>query len=322
MNPRIAVLMPVFNDWEAASLVCRELDRACAALSGPRVAIVLVDDGSTVPLSTGHFDWPRSAVASIDVLRLRCNVGHQRAIVIGLAYLFDATDSTAVLVMDGDGEDRPSDAVALIENHLADQGRAIFAARRRRLEGWIFQLGYNTYRLCHWLLTGIEVRIGNFSIVPRRLVGAIVATSEAWSHYAASVVKSKVPMSTIPMDRGRRIAGRSTMSYVGLVTHGLSAISVFREQVGTRLLIASAAFSLLGVAGLAALVAIAASGGIPVDRLTAILAALILLVTFQAVAASFTLAFSVLAGRDQSTFLPIRDYRFYVDSVAALHPQK
>jgi polyisoprenyl-phosphate glycosyltransferase len=318
----IGVLMPVYNDWEAASQLCRQLDRAAAGLTGARLSICLVDDGSDHPAPPRLFDWTPASLASIDTLRLRCNVGHQRAIALGLAYLYDRHEQDAVLVMDADGEDKPADAVALVERHLADGTHAIFAARRRRFEGWVFRLAYNAYRACHWLLTGIEVRIGNFSILPRRAVGAIVATSEVWSHYAASVVKARLPMVTVPMDRGLRIAGRSTMNYVGLVTHGLSAISVFRELVGTRLLIASIAASALGGAALLAVALLALSGQVPVDRQTAILAALILLLTFQAIAVSFTLAFSVLAGRDQSPFLPIRDYRHYVDSIVPLQPAR
>jgi len=315
--PSIAVLMPVFNDWEAASILCRQLDDACKATEH-RPRVYLVDDGSTTPPRPDLFAGPLARIASIEAICLRRNVGHQRAIALGLAYLYDQTDASAVLVMDADGEDKPEDAVTLMQRHSVDATHVLFAARRRRFEGRLFSLGYHLYRLCHWLLTGIEVRIGNFSIVPRHLVGAIVVTSEAWSHYAASVVKARIPIVTVPMDRGARLAGRSTMNYVTLVTHGLSAISVFREVVGTRLLLASAAASVVSVAALVLLIARAVLGRITFDRLTAILTALIVLITLQALAVSFTLAFSILAGRDQSSFLPIRDYRHFLDTVVTL----
>jgi len=316
----IAVLMPVYNDWEAASLLCRSLDRACRQLHGARVSIVLVDDGSDEPARSGVFDWTAETLTTIRTVRLRRNVGHQRAIALGLAFLYEQTDAAAILVMDADGEDKPEDAVMLIRRYLDDPGRAIFAARRRRFEGALFSIGYHAYRAFHWLLTGIEVRIGNFSILPRTVAGAIVLTSESWSHYAASAVKARVPMTTIPMDRGHRLAGRSTMNYVSLVSHGLSAISVFRELVGTRLLLMSIVSSVIGGAALAALALVVLRGDLPFDRLTAVLMALIVLGTLHAVAASFTLAFSVLAGRDQAPFLPIRDYRPFIDAVTILQP--
>ena len=319
-EPTIAVLMPVYNDWDAAGTLCRMLDDACAALKGVRVSIVLVDDGSDERASGDLAAWQPRHLIGVTVVRLRRNVGHQRTIALGLAYLYEQSDAAAMLVMDADGEDKPDDAVALMRAYLADPRRAVFAARRRRLEGTVFTTGYHLYRAFHWLLTGIEVRIGNFSIVPRELAGAIVLTSESWTHYAASAVKARVPMTTIPMDRGRRLAGRSSMSYVSLVTHGLSAISVFREVVGTRLLLMAIAVAMVGGAALIALIAATAIGAIPFDRLTATLIALIVLGTLEAATASFALAFSVLAGRDQAPFLPMRDYRPFIESVTALHP--
>jgi polyisoprenyl-phosphate glycosyltransferase len=316
----IAVLMPVFNDWEASAIVCQRLDAACHA-AGLRPRVYLVDDGSTISPSPDRFSGPMAAITAIYAIRLRRNVGHQRGIALGLAYLYDQTDASAVLVMDADGEDKPEDAVALMERHVADGAHAIFAARRRRSEGHLFSVGYGLYRFCHWLLTGLKVRIGNFSIVPRHLLGAILVTSEAGSHYAASVVKARVPIATVPMDRGERLAGRSTMNYVSLVTHGLSAISVFRELVGTRLLLASAVVATLSLLVLVGLFARALLDIVTFDRQTAILTVLVVLVALQALAASFTLAFSILAGRDLSSFLPIRDYRYFLDSVLPLRQQ-
>ena len=319
MPASVAILIPVFDDWEASALLCRELDRACARIPAAAVDVYLVNDGSSAAPAAGDFAWPLVSLGSINAVRLRRNVGHQRAIALGLAYLYDRTGASAVLVMDGDGEDKPRDAVALIERHLSDPGKAIFAARRRRLEGWLFQTAYALYRLCHLVLTGLPVRIGNFSIVPRQQVAAIVVSTEAWSHYAASVVKARLPMTTVPMDRGERLAGRSTMNYVRLVTHGLSAISVFRELVGTRLLIAVAAATTVGFAALAALLAMLATGRLVFDQQTAILTALVALITLQTLAAGLTLSFSILAGRDQSSFLPIRDYHYFVDSAVVLN---
>ena len=320
--PTVALLIPIFDDWDAADLLCRDLDRALTALSEAQVRIYLLDDGSSTAPPPQAFAWPAKGVRSIASVRLRRNVGHQRAIALGLAYLYDKTGSDAVLVMDGDGEDKPTDAVNLIRGYLSDPSRVIFASRRRRLEGWIFRLGYALYRACHRALTGIEVRIGNFSIVPRHLVGAVVVSSESWSHYAASVVKARLPMTTVPMDRGERLAGRSRMNYVTLVTHGLSAISVFRELVGTRLLLASSAIAAAGVGALLLLLGVAATGRIAFNQQTAVLLTVIVLVALQALGASFVVAFSILGGRDQSSFLPIRDYHYFIDTVVTLNGER
>src|SRR5512147_2519641 len=101
---RIAVLIPVFNDWEAVSEVVRRLD-GIAAQHHLTIDVVLVDDGST--------DDPRVAVSdvaaieTVRILGLRRNVGHQRAIAIGLSYAAASTAADAVVVMDADGQDLP-----------------------------------------------------------------------------------------------------------------------------------------------------------------------------------------------------------------------
>ena len=97
---------------------------------------------------------------------------------------------------------------------------------------------------------------------------------------------------------------------------------MFRELVGTRLLLASlASATFVGVVLVTVLVGTAA-GAISFDRQTAILTTLILVITLQALAASFALAFSILSGREQSSFLPIRDYRYYLDTVQTLNDKR
>ena len=116
--PTVALLIPIFDDWDAADLLCRDLDRALTGLSEAQVRIYLLDDGSSTAPPPQAFAWPAKGVRSIVSVRLRRNVGHQRAIALGLAYLYDKTGSDAVLVMDGDGEDKPTDAVNLIRGYI------------------------------------------------------------------------------------------------------------------------------------------------------------------------------------------------------------
>jgi hypothetical protein len=121
--------------------------------------------------------------------------------------------------------------------------------------------------------------------------------SELWNHYAAAMVRSKLPLHMEPVPRGSRISGKSTMNLVALVTHGLSAISVFSDIVGTRLLIVTMFGALLSLALLRY------TGGI------LFLAAL----QFIGIATSFH--FFLLSNRSAVGFIPTRDYEVFVDSV-------
>src|SRR5690349_20709352 len=82
---RIHILIPIFNDWEVAALLIPRLDRVLTD-HGLKADVLLVDDGSSLQPQLGAF-VPTSAVTSLSILELRRNLGHQRAIAVGLTYL-------------------------------------------------------------------------------------------------------------------------------------------------------------------------------------------------------------------------------------------
>src|SRR5579864_4228150 len=110
----LLILIPSFNDWAALRLLLPGIDRAMTR-SKWSASLLIVDDASTDPIPD---DWPGDnfdALESVTVLHLRCNLGHQRAIALGLYHAHEFTDAAAVLVMDGDGEDRAEDLPKLLE---------------------------------------------------------------------------------------------------------------------------------------------------------------------------------------------------------------
>ena len=87
MDPyAVVVLIPVYNDWTAASMLLEQLDGAMSG-KGLRARVLLVDDGSTDPAGSTFDAVQLNNIDDILLLSLRRNFGHQRAIAIGLAYL-------------------------------------------------------------------------------------------------------------------------------------------------------------------------------------------------------------------------------------------
>ncbi len=105
---RIVVLIPLFNDWEAVDLLLDGLDSAFAQSSAP-VDVLILDDGSTDAPPDSFAKRGFTALQSVDILRLQHNLGHQRAIAVGLVYVYENRPCQAVIVIDSDGEDRPKD---------------------------------------------------------------------------------------------------------------------------------------------------------------------------------------------------------------------
>jgi hypothetical protein len=312
---RLLILIPVYNDWEAVALLLRRMDEVFLE-HGLEPAVLLVDDASELPCPAALAGDGYGAIRSLEVLALRRNLGHQRAIAIGLAHLDEHSSCDAVLVMDGDGEDAPEDIPRLVEQ-LQSTGRTriVFAERKRRSEGALFRLGYGGYRWLHYLLTGLRVRVGNFSIIPRPLLRRLTAVSELWNHYAASVFRARIPCTSIPTHRAQRLLGRSKMNFVSLVVHGLSALSVYSEVIGVRLLIATGLLFSLAIALLLAVVAVRLLTDLAIPGWASVLGGLIMVLLLQLLTASVPFVFVILHGRGGTGFMPARDYVYFVDRV-------
>jgi glycosyltransferase involved in cell wall biosynthesis len=250
----IIVVTPVFEDLEAASMLFREL----AAALPPGSQAVVVDDGSVQqPLHAGLM-----AAAGLrgTVITLRRNVGHQRAIAIGLNYCAEELPAADVLVMDADGEDSPA-TIAAMAAELAGPGVDLVVARRRsRSEGPVFRAGYAVYKLLFKAATGRAIAFGNFMLMTPAALQRLVAMQELWLHVAASALNSRLRIRQLPLDRGLRYAGSSRMNFVSLALHGFKALMVFAEDVLVRVGIACSAVAVLTVVGIVAAVVLKTIG--------------------------------------------------------------
>jgi len=313
---RLIVLIPVFNDWNAVALLLPALDHVLGE-SPMRVEVLLIDDGSTEPLQPALLAQHFEHLHAVQILHLRRNLGHQRAIAVGLVHVHKHLPCAAVVVMDGDGEDRPRDVARLIDELLSDrQTTIIFAERAKRMESALFQICYRLYCAAHWLLTGVRVRVGNFSIVPWQALDRLVVVSELWNHYAAAVFRARLLYRTIPMDRGRRIHGQSKMNFASLLVHGLSAISVFSDIVSARLLILAFAIAF----------ALVSAGAIFIPMRFVLpawagyAAAIAGVALAQAMFGAFMLVFIIISARANMTFIPLRDAHHFVDRQERVFP--
>jgi polyisoprenyl-phosphate glycosyltransferase len=316
---KLVILMPVFNDWQALSSLLPSLEHELET-AGLRARLLLVDDGSTVKLPKSFSQLALQSIEIIDVLSLRRNLGHQRAIAVGLSYIEANHPDHSVVIMDSDGQDCPKDVPRLVRECLAHNGeKIVFAARTRRSEGLLFTLFYHLYRFVHLLLTGIAVRVGNFSIVPTGALKRLVAVSELWNHYAAAVYKAKLPMSLIPTERSERLEGTPHMDMVSLVVHGLSAMAVFGDRIGVRLLILVSLGMLLTVAGLVGVATIRLTTDLAIPGWATYVSGLLLVMLMQMLLVVLVFVFVILAARNAVNVIPTRDYVHVIGSVLRIY---
>ncbi|HEX6045897.1 MAG TPA: glycosyltransferase [Pyrinomonadaceae bacterium] len=316
---KLLILIPIFNDWEAVRQLLERLDDLLR-LPDLRPHVLIVDDASTIPADASTFAV--AAFKNIDhvsVIELRRNFGHQRAIALGLAYIVANLKCRAVVVMDGDGEDDPADVPRLIEKCAAEgYSKMVFARRTKRSEGFVFTVFYQLYKWFYKALTGHVIRFGNFSVVPFELVRRLVVVSEVWNHYAVGAVKAKLPCVEVSAARGRRLAGKPKMDFGALVMHGLSAISVFSEVVGVRLLMLSSVLIVLAAAGITVVVGIKFATTLAIPGWASYLVASLTIILVQAVSLSLFFVFMVLSARNNAFFLPLRDHCHFIDRVRSI----
>jgi len=240
----VIIVTPVYDDVEASSRLFKEL----AAQFNRNVFIVAVDDGSVnQPLDLAGLEQ-----AGLDgvILKLRRNVGHQRAIAIGLGYVSERIQPTQrVVVMDSDGEDLPASTPNLLEQLKAEQVDVVVAQRKSRVESFRFKAFYAVYKWLFSLMTGRPISFGNFMALKPQAVKRLVAMQELSIHVAGAVLTSKLRTGVCSLDRGPRYAGQSKMNFVGLALHGFKGLMVFAEDVLVRVGIACALIASLSIIG-------------------------------------------------------------------------
>jgi polyisoprenyl-phosphate glycosyltransferase len=320
MNDPFLILIPIFNDWRAIALLLPQLDHILDR-HRLRAEVLLVDDASPTAPPVHLSQQQYSALDRVDVLALRRNLGHQRAIAIGLAYAEQHRPCRALAIMDGDGEDNPEDLPRLLTCLETEASPPIiFAERTRRGEGLMFRLFYYLYRILHLVLTGIPVRVGNFSVMSAQVLERLVAVSELWNHYAAAVFRSRIPYATVPTRRAKRLDGHSHMNFLALVIHGLSAILVHGEVVGVRLLLGTLVMLTIALISLLTFVGVGILTHSSISGWVFIASGLFGLLLLQGVTLSILLVFFTLSSRSNAAFLPVRDYQYFVAEIQQLFP--
>jgi polyisoprenyl-phosphate glycosyltransferase len=309
MTPFV-ILIPQYNDWEALNLLIERLNRDVAAETLAATSLIIVDDCSTqaTPKLTDF------GGQSVQIVRLWRNMGHQRAIAIGLSYVADQYPCQKVVVMDADGEDAPHDINALVAVSAQHPDKIVFAQRTKRQESFFFKFFYGIYKFIFRQLTGKVIAFGNFSIIPQQRLQNIVRVSEIWNNFPGGIIKSRLPYESVPIERSKRLAGTSKMNFVSLVLHGLSTISVLIDVAAVRILIFSIGMSVVALLIIFVVLFLKwinnASPG-----WASTLSSALLIVVLQSFLISLFLVFMVLQYRTQQQFMPILQYKDFVEKV-------
>ena len=228
---KIKILIPIYNDWETLIKLFDEINKVIEDIENVEFDCMIVNDASTT--KPPDIKVPKN-IKKIEIFNMKQNKGHARCNAFGLRYLSKKDDFDHLIVMDGDGEDRPEEIKYLVNQALEEQEVSVVAKRVKRSEGPIFQILYEIHKLITLLFTGKQVNFGNYSCLTKKDVITLSQQESLWSSFSGTVKKSILRLNTINSTRGLRYFGPSKMSLLNLGIHSFSIIAVFKSQVFLR----------------------------------------------------------------------------------------
>ncbi len=239
---KIKLLIPIYNDWQSVFKLLENIDTVVKDLND-EISAIIVNDASAEERPEFHFSL--NNLKSINVINMKENRGHTRCIAAGLKYINEKEDYDYVIPMDGDGEDRPEEVKLLIEEAKNYPDRVITANRVKRSEGLVFKIGYQIHKYLTYIFTGQNIKFGNFTCLTKSTVNKMIKDATTWSSFSGSLANLVKDRKSISSIRGARYFGPSKMSYINLLKHSLSIISVFRKTVLVRSIIFLAVYLFL-----------------------------------------------------------------------------
>ena len=228
---KFKILIPVFNDWESLIKLLDEINKVISNIKNAEFDCMVVNDASTV--NPPDIKIPQN-IKSLQIFNMKQNRGHARCNAFGIRYLSKHDDFDHLIVMDGDGEDRPVEIEFLVNKALEDEKVSVVAKRIKRSEGPFFQTLYEIHKILTLIFTGKNIDFGNFSCLTKNDVKILSKQESLWSSFSGTIKKSISQLNTINSSRGSRYFGPSKMSLFNLGIHSFSIIAVFKSQVFLR----------------------------------------------------------------------------------------
>ena len=228
---KIIILIPVFNDWQSLIKLLEEINNTIEGMNESNFHCIVINDASTI--ESPKLNIPKN-IRSLDIINMKENRGHARCNAFGIRYLAKNIDFDHLILMDGDGEDRPEEIISLVERALTDETTSVVANRIKRSEGPFFQLLYQIHKSITFLFTGKRISFGNYSCLTNKDVKLLSEKVSLWSSFSGSVKKHISKLNSVKSIRGLRYFGPSKMSLFKLIIHSFSIIAVFKNIVFLR----------------------------------------------------------------------------------------
>ena len=225
---KIIIIIPIFNDWDSLKQLLLEIDQVIKEIEGVFVDCLVINDAST--MKTPEINRPKN-IKSLKILNMKQNKGHAKCNAFGIRYSLQKEKFDFLILMDGDGEDRPTELRSLIDKAKNDPKLSVVAKRVKRSEGIFFKTLYLMHKIITYIFTGKIINFGNYSCLTINDAKIIQDKASLWNSYSGTIKKYLLNYNEIDSTRGKRFFGPSKMSLFNLIIHSFSIIAVFKYQV-------------------------------------------------------------------------------------------
>jgi dolichol-phosphate mannosyltransferase len=246
-GPELSVVVPCFDEAAIIEHSHRRLRDVLDAVTGLRWEVLYIDDGSrdaTLPLLRAL----QAADPRVRVLALSRNFGHQIAVSAGL----DAAAGRAVVLIDADLQDPPALIPDMLERWRSgvdvvygEREARAGETRFKRVSASLF------YRLLNRLSsTPIPVDTGDFRLMDRRVVDAVLAMPERDRFLRAMVAWTGFRQEPIRYRREARTAGETKYPLrrmLRFAMDGLLSFSLVPLRLAVYLGLLASALAVLGI---------------------------------------------------------------------------
>jgi hypothetical protein len=184
---KIIILIPVFNDWESLEKLIGEINENIEVFRNIDFDCLVVNDASTI--NQPKLTKPNN-FRSFKILNMKENKGHARCNAFGIRYIFQNFEFDNLILMDGDGEDRPIELKLLVNEVIKKPKTSVVAKRFKRSEGAFFQLLYQAHKIITYVFTGKNINFGNYSCLAKQDIEKIYSKASLWSSYSGTIKKN------------------------------------------------------------------------------------------------------------------------------------
>ncbi len=228
---KIKILISIYNDWKSVFKLLENIDLQVAEWDA-EISILIINDASVENQTKTELSFKK--IKSVRIINMKQNRGHARCNAAGLKYLTEKENFDYVILMDGDGEDRPEELISLFNKSKENPSKTVTLNRIKRSEGLFFKLLYECHKILTYIFTGKLIKFGNYSCLPKEHAARLLKEACIWSSFSGSVTKVISDRISVPSIRGQRYFGPSQMNLFSLLVHSFSIIAVFREAVIIR----------------------------------------------------------------------------------------